>query len=187
MVSSPRLRKALSAALVWGKVLLATWIVAGIFLYVVVPAMDQPERADAIVVLAPILNTGRLEYAEKLMSEGYATTLVVSMPDHASDKGSEDICSASRPYRVICFNPDPVTTQGEAKAIKRLSDQYSWNSVTVVTNDFHVARARTLIERCYSKQLYMAPVRSDRTLVGWVYRFVYESAAFVKVGVQEDC
>ncbi|MDQ0689871.1 hypothetical protein QF047_000831 [Arthrobacter sp. W4I7] len=122
-----------------------------------------------------------------LMSQGYATTLVVSVPQQGGDKTSAGICSANRSYEVICFSPDPVTTQGEAKAIKRLSDQHVWQSITVVTDDFHVARSRTLIERCYSNQLYMLAVRNERSLAGWAYRYAYESAAFVKAAVDWRC
>ncbi|MDQ0673964.1 uncharacterized SAM-binding protein YcdF (DUF218 family) [Pseudarthrobacter siccitolerans] len=184
-VRNHRIRKLIDA-IICGILLVAAWVIVGIFLYVV-PAVDAPERSDAIVVLAPPIDTGRLEYAEILMSEGYATTLVVSLPEHVSGQSPTDICSANRPYRVICFSPDPVTTQGEAKAIKRLSEQYAWQSITVVTDDFHVARSRTLIERCYPKQLYMAAVRNDRSLTDWAYRYVYESAALVKAAVDWGC
>jgi hypothetical protein len=148
--------------------------------------VDLPEESDAVFVLAPILSTGRLEYAESLMPEGNGTTLVVSVPD-GSDESSSDICHANRSYQIICFSPDPVSTQGEARAIQRLSEEYGWHNITVVTNDFHVTRARTMIERCYSYQLNMEAVRGDRSLTGWAYRFVYESAALVKAAVLFGC
>lgn len=185
-VGRSRSRKPLIVAILWGNILLAAWVIAGIFLYMV-PAVDQSERADAVVVLAPILQTGRLEHALGIMSESPGTTLVVSVPKHASDKGSDEICRARRSYQIICFSPEPVTTQGEARAIQRLSEEHGWRSVTVVTNEFHVTRARTIIERCYPHQLNMDPVRRDRSFNGWVYRFVYESAAFVKAAVRYEC
>ncbi|QHK20147.1 hypothetical protein GU243_10825 [Pseudarthrobacter psychrotolerans] len=172
-------------ALIWGTILFAAWVGVGIFLYMA-PAVDLPEESDAVVVLAPILSTGRLDYAESLMPEGNGTTLVVSVPD-GSEEGSSDICHANRSYQIICFTPDPVSTQGEARAIQRLSEEYGWRSITVVTNDFHVTRARTMIERCYPYHLNMAAVRGDRSVTDWAYRFVYESAAFVKDAVLIGC
>ena len=121
------------------------------------------------------------------MSDGHGTSLVVSMPTDGGGDGSSDICSASRPYRIICFSPDPVTTQGEARAIRRLSEEFKWDSITVVTNDFHVTRAKTIIQRCYSYQLNMAAVRSDLALTDWAYQFLYQSAAFMKAVIRHEC
>ncbi|MBD1593446.1 YdcF family protein [Arthrobacter sp. S1_S22] len=174
------------SALVWGSTLLAAWVIVGFFLYVV-PAVDQPERSDALVVLAPSAGTGRLELGEHLMSEGHGTTLVVSMPDDETGGASSEICRAKRTYPIICFSPDPVTTQGEARAIRSLSKEYGWRSLTIVTNDFHVTRARTIIERCYSYKLIMAAVRADRPLASWVDVFLYESGALVKAAVHPEC
>lgn len=185
-VRGQHIREPFIATVVWGVVLLAVWIIAGLFLYVN-PIEERPERSDAIVVLAPNIPTGRLDYAENLMSQGYGSTLVVSVPDDTSGKTPSDICDANRTYRIICFSPDPVTTQGEARAIQRLSGEHAWRTITVVTNDFHVTRARTIIERCYSHKLNMAAVRNDHSLTDWSYRFVYESAAFVKATVHRDC
>jgi hypothetical protein len=185
-VSSHRVQRSVIGILIWGTVLLAAWVTLGFFLYVV-PAVDQPERSDAVVVLAPVVGTGRLEFAESLMSEGYGTTLVMSVPGDGSGQRSSHICRGSRTYPVICFSPDPETTQGEARAIRSLSEEYGWRSVTVVTNDFHVTRARTIIERCYSYQLNMVAVRGDRPLISWAQEFVYESAALLKAAVHPEC
>ncbi|MDQ0824656.1 uncharacterized SAM-binding protein YcdF (DUF218 family) [Arthrobacter sp. B2I5] len=180
------MQRLLTRAAIWGLVLLASWGVASFFL-VAVPAVDQPEQSDAVVVLAPAVPTGRLDYATKLMSEGYSPVLVISVPVGESGNPPADICEAHMPYRVICFSPDPATTQGEARAIQKLSDENNWHHVTVVTDDSHVSRARTIIGRCYSRKLDMIAVRPDLSPINWTYRFVYESAAFVKAAVDWEC
>lgn len=185
-VSRQRVQKVAAAALVWCSALLGAWILAGFFLYVV-PAVDHPEKSDAVVVLAPTVGTGRFELAESLMSDGYGKTLVISKPAGGSGGASSEVCKESRKYPVICFSPDPVTTQGEARAIQSLSEKYGWRRITVVTNDFHIARARTIIERCYSYELNMAAARRDRPITGWLSVFVYESAALVKAAVHREC
>lgn len=184
-VTRRRVQRMLIAALVWSNVLVAACLIVCILLYVV-PAVDPPKRSDAVVVLAPTVESGRLDYAQSLMAQGYGATLVVSVPNHGG-KDSSDICRANRPYRVICFGPDPMTTRGEARAIQKYSEENAWRSITVVTDDSHVTRARTLIERCYSYELRMAAVRRERSLSVWAYRFVYESAALVKAAAERGC
>jgi uncharacterized SAM-binding protein YcdF (DUF218 family) len=57
--------------------------------------------------------------------------------------------------RVICFEPVPFSTRGEARAVARLARQHGWTHVVVVTSAFHVFRARMLFRRCYSGRLSM--------------------------------
>lgn len=177
-----RLRNGFIAILVCCIVFLAAWVIAGNFLFAN-PAVDQPTESDAIIVLAPAAETGRLDHALDLMSEGYSSTLVISAPP--DNEGS--ICGADRPYRIICFSPDPVTTQGEARAIQKLSEENGWRTITVVTDDSHVTRARILIARCYSQELNMSASKRELSPSSWAFRFLYESAALVPVALHPSC
>lgn len=181
----PRVRRPYIAALTWAGSVVAAWSVASLFLYVY-PVLDQPAHSDAVVVLAPV-SMDRLVYAESLMSAGYAETLVISVPETGNSSDSSELCHVRRPYRVICFSPDPVTTRGEARAIRRLSDEHGWRSINVATSESHVTRARIVIGRCYSDDLNMLAVREDSSLKWWAYRFIYETAAFVKVVGERGC
>jgi DUF218 domain len=174
-------RNSFIAALVCCDALLVAWAVAGIFLFVN-PVVDQATESDAIVVLAPATATGRLDYALGLMSEGYSATLVISAPDDESS-----ICGAHRPYRIVCFSPDPVTTQGEARSIQKLSEENGWRKITVITDDSHVTRARMLIARCYSQELNMSAYGRELSPSRWAFRFLYESAALVTVVLRPSC
>ncbi|MCX2747040.1 YdcF family protein [Arthrobacter sp. MI7-26] len=167
------------------------WAIAGIFLYVSPPA-DEPEHADVVFVLGP--PDQRMSYAEQLMQQGYAPTLVVSSPVGKDGKYQADVCAAHRPYRIICFNPDPFTTQGEARALRDLSSQYGWKSANVLTAQFHVTRARVIVTRCYEGDLHMIayrrglpPVSLTNPTNTWAYQYVYQTAAFVKVAIHPDC
>lgn len=174
-------RRRLITALTCCVALLAAWIIAGLILFDH-PVVDPPTESDAVVVLAPAAATGRLEYALGLMSAGYSATLVVSAPDDESS-----ICGVHRPYRIVCFRPDPVTTQGEARAIRELSRENGWQRITVVTDDSHVTRARILIARCYPNQLNMSAVKRKLSLSDWSLRFMYESAALMKAAFDPSC
>lgn len=167
-------------------ILVGAWAVAGYFLFVN-PAVDQPARADALVVLAPPLPTGRLVYAEQLMSDGYADTLVISIAEDRNGVAPTHLCQEGHTYTVLCFTPDPVTTQGEARAIQRLAEEHRWRSINVITNDFHITRARIIIRRCYSQDLQMLAARQNISWQLWVFRGVYETAALVKAGIDKSC
>lgn len=164
----------------------ALWVIAGVFLFVT-PAADRPQRADAVVVLAPTLSTGRLNYAEKLLSEGWSENLVISVPQESTGVALAHLCEEKHTYQTICFVPDPVTTQGEARAIERLAEERNWHNITVVTNDSHITRAKILIQRCYTGNLNMLAVRQDSSVAFWAYRFVYETAALIKAGSERSC
>lgn len=170
---------------------LLLWATAGLFLYVA-PAMDPPRHADVLFVLAP--PNDRMSYAEQLMDQGYADTLAISAPLDQNGSLDSSLCNQKRAYRIVCFYPDPVTTQGEARALQSLSREYGWRSANVLTVQFHAARARVILERCYKGDLSMIAKWQDLPLLSisnprssWAYRYAYETAAFVKVGLNQDC
>lgn len=173
-------------ALIFCVALVVAWLVACLILFAA-PAVDQPEHADAVVVLAPPLPTGRLAYAESLMAEGYADTLVISVPKDSTGVAPTHLCEEDHPYEIVCFTPDPITTRGEARALQPLAEEKGWQTINVVTNDFHVTRARIILKRCYAGDLNMLAARQDTSLVVWAYRFAYETAAFAKVAADNEC
>src|SRR5262249_915134 len=58
------------------------------------------------------------------------------------------LCEGRATFKVICFKPEPYSTQGEAEEIGRLVKQHHWKRVVVVTSRFHVTRPRMLVKRC---------------------------------------
>lgn len=175
----------------WCLTALLLWAIAGLFLYVV-PATDAPRHADVLFVLAP--PNDRMRYAEQLMDQGYADTLAISAPLDENGSLDSSLCNEKRAYRIVCFYPDPVTTQGEARALQSLSREYGWRSANVLTVQFHAARARVILQRCYKGDLSMIAVWQDLPVLSvsnprssWAYRYAYETAAFVKVGVNQGC
>ncbi len=61
------------------------------------------------------------------------TDLVVSSPDDADDDTMHRCGAAIEGPRVLCFDPDPGTTKGEGRELRRLAAQYGWHTVIVVT------------------------------------------------------
>jgi uncharacterized SAM-binding protein YcdF (DUF218 family) len=124
------------------------WLALCAFLFVW-PREDDPHRADAVVVLSGGRKF-RLEKGLELVRDGVADTLVIS--DGRADGWPEAnrLCEdGDDGFRVVCFKPDPYSTQGEAEGVARLAREHGWRSVALVTSRFHVFRARMLFERCF--------------------------------------
>jgi hypothetical protein len=88
--------------------------------------------------------------------------------------------------KLICFNPKPATTQGEAEFVGRLARKYHWRSVAVVTITPQDSRARLRVARCFTGPVYV--VATPIALASWPYEIAYEwSAMFKAVVLQRRC
>ena len=148
-----------------GAVLVAAWLVAACALFVW-PHDDEPiaGTADAVVSLSG--SAARLPVAEQLVQDRVAPVLVVSYEPELEDERAERLCERPRDG-VVCFEADPSSTRGEARAIERLARRRGWDDVVVVTSDFHVFRARLILERCYDGRLRFADAPSSRFWLPW--------------------
>jgi uncharacterized SAM-binding protein YcdF (DUF218 family) len=150
-------------------VLLLAWIAATLVLFVF-PSTDPPGKADAVVVLSGGRNS-RLDPALKLMREGVAPVLVISGSGLDPDwTEARRLCAkGASGFRVLCFDPSPYSTRGEAEELTRLAQQHGWRKVDVVTSRYHVFRARMVIERCYRRRLAMIGTSATPwdTFVSW--------------------
>ncbi len=170
----------------WRKVLIALAAVffiactatARLFIW---PEQGMPSRVDAIVMLD---SPGHpLDFAVRLAEEHRAPFLVVSQGTPVS----RDPCP--RPVSgvtLICFNPTPPTTRGEAEFVGRLAREYHWQSIAVVTITPQDTRARLRMERCFPGQVYVvtAPIKPST----WPYQIAYEWAALAKaLFIQRSC
>jgi hypothetical protein len=140
------------------------------------PAQGMPARVSAIVMLAG--PGDRLPVALQLAREHRAPVLVVS-------RGWQGYGGPCPPpvqgVMLICFDPDPGTTRGEAEALGRLAKQYHWSSVVLVTTSFQDTRARILADRCFGGSTYV--VVAPMPLSSWPYQIAYGWAALVKAMV----
>lgn len=142
----------------------------------VFPKTDVPRQADAIVMFAG--SPGRLEKAVQLARAGYAPVLAVSVP------APDSPCPPPIPdVDVICFAPDPVTTQGEARWVGEAAAYYGWESIIVITVTSQTTRARIRLSRCYPGEVLMTPVPPPRRM--WPYVIAYEWAAMAKAMIFE--
>ena len=147
----------------------------------VVPVSDIAAPTDAFVVLGGDTFTIRLNAAVALARQDPGASLVVSTPGRTR---------CPRYLRigvpVICFRPDPSTTQGEARATAALAKEHGWTSITVVTTADQVWRARLRFSRCYTGSLRV--VQAPTSMWIRLRSVPYEMAATVKAEVlQRNC
>ena len=149
---------------------------------------DPLRKADAIVVLGGE-HDGREDYGLQLAREGYASTVVVSDPyinEWYNSVGKElmsRVCNSSTAQiEVICFQPDPSTTRGEAMYVEKLAEKRGWSSVIVISWRYHLVRARYIFGQCFSGQVVMrgVPRSYDIGVFGWVHQFAYQYGGLAK-------
>lgn len=169
-----------------GLTLLLVWL-AACFWLVAHPAENSPVRSDAILVLGSPTVDGRADEGVRLAEAGYAHTLVISI-GWAKGRKRVPACADDNPrYRVICFQPDPTTTRGEAEELGRLADENHWSSVLVVTSTYHLSRARLIVNRCMPGTVRMVAAPGQPSLKGWGYQFLYQTGGFAKALLHPSC
>lgn len=148
----------------------------------VFPDTGMPARVDAIVVLGG--DGDRLGLGMQLARDDRAPYLVLSMGLPWMPGG---ICTQHvGPATVICFQPDPDTTQGEAEGAARLAKRYGWRSLVLVTTRDQVWRAHLRFQRCYAGAIY--GVGSSVAWDRWPWAIAYQWAGTVKAEVlQRGC
>jgi hypothetical protein len=147
----------------------------------VVPASDGARPADAVVVLGGQAYEARLRTADAMLKKYPGSVVVVSIPGGIT-------CPPQPPgaTAILCFSPNPSTTQGEARTAAKLAAKYGWKSMEVVTTADQVWRARLRFSRCWSGDLSM--VRSDSSIYLRVRAAAYETAATIKAEtLQRGC
>ena len=155
--------------------LLTAFCAATAWLFVF-PSTGMPAKVGAIVVPGGLGN--RINAALRLARQDRARYLVLSegAPVPPGLCGTR-VGSAS----VLCFMPDPDTTQGEAEGTARLAKKYGFRSIVLVTTPDQTWRAKLRFGRCYSGEIFA--VTTPLTLSQWPNQIAYQWAATVKAEV----
>ena len=154
------------------------------------PARGMPAHVDAIVMLGG--RGDRFHEALKLAYQHRAPYLAISLGSSfpgPGPRGNQPAFRCGPPIlrvTVLCFAPDPATTQGEAEETGRLAAKYHWHSVVLVTITPQDSRARLRVERCFSGKVYV--VTGSLHAYAWPYEIAYEWAATIKALIfQRSC
>ena len=173
-------RSRLVAAVALVVVLAAVALTLRLFVY---PDLNAPERSDAIVVLGGN-GDGPVHAGVALAQEHEAPTIAFSLLPSRFCKPSVLRLSSER---IVCFRPNPLTTQGEARFIAHQAALHHWHQVIVVMPTTQATRARLRIGRCYPGQVLEVGV-SPPGFWAWVRGIAYEWPALLKALVlQPTC
>ena len=176
--------------------MIATALVMGVVgapVYVL-PARDEPRAVDVVYVIGPPTDE-RMELAQEVIAQGLSDTLLISIADADGEYTAMrdtyelalEACAGALDAEVICFQPEPFTTRGEAQALRDLAAERGWDSASVITFTPHIARTRTIMERCFDGELsYLDPGGSIAPWV-WGYHYAYQTAGFIKVAAARGC
>jgi uncharacterized SAM-binding protein YcdF (DUF218 family) len=117
--------------------------------WIVWPHTDPaPKRADAVAVLGGG-GDERLDEGLRLVRKGVAPVLLISDGERQGWTRANELCDGGTEFQVVCFEPKPGRTQGEARVVARLADERGWKKVVVVTSDYHAIRSGWLFGRCF--------------------------------------
>jgi uncharacterized SAM-binding protein YcdF (DUF218 family) len=163
-----RIRRALTAATAVIVVFCLT--TARLFVW---PTRGMPAHVSAVVMLAG--PGDRLPVALQLAKEHRASVLVVSQGQHGYGGPCPPEPSG---VRLICFDPEPGNTRGEAEYVGRLARRYQWSSVVLVTTRSQDTRARMMVQRCFGGPVYV--VTAPLPAGSWPYQIAYEWGALFK-------
>jgi uncharacterized SAM-binding protein YcdF (DUF218 family) len=164
----------------WRRIALALLILVVVFcsmtLYLFVwPDTGMPARVDAIAILGG--PGDRLGLGLRLAQQGRAPYVLLSegLP---ADNLLASLCKPHGSFTVICWNPIPGNTKGEAEFVGRLARQRHWTSVALVTTPDQAWRAALYVRRCYPGKIYS--VTTPLSWSQWPYQIVYQWAAAIK-------
>ena len=98
-----------------------------------------------------------------------APVLVITGPPQGSG-----LCRDAAKFEVICVEPKPFTTRGDARATAAVAKARHWQSLTLVTSTWHVTRARMLLDRCYDGEIDAVGAKPPDSLRNWVEEVTHE-------------
>ncbi|MFF1831761.1 YdcF family protein [Paenarthrobacter sp. NPDC058040] len=164
----------------------AVWLLLAIQFFAL-PPQATPHHTDAIVVLGG-LSRERLPVAEDLQQSLDIPVLVVSTTGLSGNAEGDALCqeNADDPG-LLCFRPDPLNTRGETDAVAKLAADNGWKSITVVTSDYHLMRAGTLMRQCTSIDVQMVGSEPELSAGAWLDRFAVETGGLIDVWMRPEC
>lgn len=131
------------------------------------PPSEVPPNTDAVVVFAGGEGE-RLPAALDLIEREQISNLLIStgVGDGPGAQERRDLCRTGIDgVEVVCFEPSPDDTAGEAAEFGRIASANRLTNVVVVTSSYHVARAAMRLEQCFAGEVGAYPAVADRTFL----------------------
>lgn len=149
-------------------------IVAAIFVVYVFPPSAAPARDPDVVMVVGPADRWRIDWAQQLRGDHAQLALSVAPGERPPECGEAG---------VICFQPTPFTTQGEARELRSLMHAHHWRTATVVTVTPHVLRTQMRMDWCVPRGVTVVGRATGLTPRDWLYQVVYQTAGFAKAAI----
>jgi uncharacterized SAM-binding protein YcdF (DUF218 family) len=122
------------------------------------PADEDTPKVDAIIAITG--GKGRIEHAARLLAEGRAKRLLIAGADPSVRK--VDLVrrlDAPRQLFECCIDlgSESVDTRSNAEEAKRWIERRHYNSIRLVTSDWHMRRARYEFNRQLDSDIEIIP------------------------------
>ena len=176
----PRIRWVLLP--IW--LLVITVVIGGLPVYVR-PQVDPLRHADAILVLGG-KGFSRYPFGIDLGLQGWAPNVILSNPGTDNEWLTKECNTPHSRIELDCFVPDPPTTLGEGRELRRLAERYRWRRVIVVTFTPHISRARFILQRCFGGEIIMVASPTHISLREWPVEYVYQTAGYIRAALQPE-
>jgi uncharacterized SAM-binding protein YcdF (DUF218 family) len=161
-------------------VIFAVWVFGQFWLFVY-PKSDPTTQSDLIVVLGGNQDRVRVRTALELGNQYPTSTLLMSVYP-----GDCARLTAGTKAKIVCFQPKPFTTQGEARYATAYAKAHGSKSMLVIVTADQLSRARIRFERCWKGTLAVHAV--DAPLRSVLHQLPYENAAMAKALIwQRSC
>ncbi|MEM9654734.1 MAG: YdcF family protein [Actinomycetota bacterium] len=148
------------------------------------PAVDEPQQADAVIMHGGGRGE-RLAVALDLIDQDLAPVLVLVNGLQWS-KGIDLCLSEDQPVEIVCPGNVP-NTRGEAREIQALAEERAWDTIILVTSDYHITRASNLVGRCFDGTIYRVAAENQFPLRREVHAIAREWAGTGRNLVFRDC
>ena len=151
--------------------MLANLLAASLPVYVFPPQLP-PQPSDVVMVVGPA-EPWRIAWAQQLIATSHAKELLISTPPASRPA----VCGSPG---VLCFEPIPFTTQGEARELAEQMKLHHWTTATVITGTPHILRTRLRMWWCMSTGVQVVGRPTGLSAGDWVWQYIYQSAGFLK-------
>lgn len=122
------------------------------------PAPDDTPKVDAIVVITG--GKGRIEHAARLLADGKGKRLLIAGADPSVRKADlvHRLGGKRRLFECcVDLGSESVDTRSNAEEAKRWMERRKFDSMRLVTSDWHMRRARYEFNRQFGRDTKIVP------------------------------
>lgn len=163
---------------------LLAYVLIGLPFFVFPDTEALPRHADVALALGDP-TPQRTALALHLLRHGVVDDVLLSVPfvpSAATPRTPPAMRACGSSPRIVCFRPDPFTTQGEARELRAAAAAHGWTSAIVITQTAHIDRARLIVGRCFAGRITMR-ASGEPPQHSWLWQYPYQTIATVKAVV----